>query len=368
LLLVQGKLAEFSLGLAQIRPATARHLLQRELGDFALSDRDLLALLMNDCHNIRLATKYIEALYHQFASAPSVDEIIAQVARSYSGAVTPSIQGLRYVDAVTGAYHLLGKPPHTDTTPQETFARGQVTACIPFGMGAITAAEYVVSLRAILKPDQFTGAASATGMTVHLHLWHNDRGPQAYVARLAAQRQEWLMRQLVEMGYTRDRIIIFERGLPTYCGESKSSTSWAAINVPQDKGDATAVPQELEESLQGHAPPPLTRMVFNAGQAVLKPTMVRQLAEVVKHLQEQPTWRVQIIGHTDAQEVSPMEALRLSRRRVDSVVSYLVQQGVHRDRILPTAARGLAQPVAPNNTPESRAQNRRVEVSLHPES
>lgn len=250
----RGTLSEFSLGLAQLRPATARRLLQEELGQFELSDRDLLALLMNDCHNIRLAAKYIEALCHQFASADSIDELIARVARTYSGAVTPTIQGLRYVDAVTGAYHLL-QQDSTEESPEDTSNQEKVAACVPFEMGSITAEE-IASLEDIAplgttqkldqsKPEESTQATSEEKVEVaevHIYFWHNDPGPKMYVARLAAQRKDWLVGKLVEIGYPRDRIVITELSPPKYlrqrCEDSDSSGSWAGIEVQKgNKGE-----------------------------------------------------------------------------------------------------------------------------------
>jgi hypothetical protein len=246
LLWYRGKLPEFSFGLAQIRPATARHLLQEELGQFELSDHDLLALLMNNCHNVRIAAKYVEALCHQFVSVNSVNEIIAQVALTYSGVVTPTIQGLRYVDAVTGAYHLL-EPQRADKITEDALDQGRVTTCISFGIGVVAAAQDIVSLRKTLNPDQnksegvqVTSEERTKVAEVHIHFWHNDPGPKAYVARLAAQRKDWLVSKLVEIGYTQERIIITELSSPKYlggiCEDSESSGSRAGIEVQQANG------------------------------------------------------------------------------------------------------------------------------------
>ena len=247
LLPYQEQLSEFSFGLAQIRPAIARRLLQEELGQFELSDRDLLALLVNNCHNIRLAVQHVEALCHKFASANSIDEIIAQVALTYSGSVTATIHGLRYVDAVTGAYHLLG-PQDTGETPESEPNPEKVTACVPFGIGSVAAALDIVSLRDTLNSDQHksgegaqvTAEERAKVAEVHIYFWHNDPGPKAYTARLAAQRRNSLVSKLVEIGYTRERITITELSSPKHleriCEDSETSGSRAGIEVQQDNG------------------------------------------------------------------------------------------------------------------------------------
>ena len=57
--------------------------------------------------------------------------------------------------------------------------------------------------------------------------------------------------------------------------------------------------------------------------------------------------------------------MSLSQRRAQSVASYLIAQGVDGSR-LSTRGAGPDQPIASNATPDGRAQNRRVEVTLRP--
>lgn len=55
--------------------------------------------------------------------------------------------------------------------------------------------------------------------------------------------------------------------------------------------------------------------------------------------------------------------LDLSQKRAESVMQFMISQGVKPELI---AAKGFGEndPVAPNNTPAGRAQNRRIEISL----
>lgn len=73
---------------------------------------------------------------------------------------------------------------------------------------------------------------------------------------------------------------------------------------------------------------------------------------------------VDINGHTDSTG-SAQHNLGLSQRRASSVGSYLAAQGVDSRRFAINGY-GASQPVAPNNTAEGRAQNRRVEIYLSP--
>jgi len=69
--------------------------------------------------------------------------------------------------------------------------------------------------------------------------------------------------------------------------------------------------------------------------------------------------RIEIGGHTD-NDGSPQSNAELSRRRAETVGAYLVRAGVVAGRLEPVGY-GETVPVAPNDTPENKAKNRRIE-------
>ena len=80
--------------------------------------------------------------------------------------------------------------------------------------------------------------------------------------------------------------------------------------------------------------------------------------------------KVLVSGYTDNKPVGPALARQgvtsnqdLSQKRADNVMAFLISQGVKPDMI---SAKGFgdADPVASNDTPQGRAQNRRVELSV----
>jgi outer membrane protein OmpA-like peptidoglycan-associated protein len=73
---------------------------------------------------------------------------------------------------------------------------------------------------------------------------------------------------------------------------------------------------------------------------------------------------VEVAGHTDSTGPEPYNQA-LSERRAASVVSYLESQAIRRDRFI-TVGAGETRPVASNDTPEGRQQNRRVEITIVP--
>lgn len=73
---------------------------------------------------------------------------------------------------------------------------------------------------------------------------------------------------------------------------------------------------------------------------------------------------VEVAGHTDS-DGSDAYNQQLSERRAASVVAYLVSRQVQGDRFL-TVGAGESRPIATNATPEGKAQNRRVEITIVP--
>ena len=78
----------------------------------------------------------------------------------------------------------------------------------------------------------------------------------------------------------------------------------------------------------------------------------------IEFLNENPTIKVEIQGHTD--NIGNDDANQeLSEQRAKSVYQYVVSKGIDSDR-LRYKGYGESQPIAPNTTPEGRAKNRRT--------
>ncbi|NJM15231.1 MAG: OmpA family protein [Bacteroidales bacterium] len=94
----------------------------------------------------------------------------------------------------------------------------------------------------------------------------------------------------------------------------------------------------------------LENIFFETGKTTLKSESFPAIEQVYKLLNNNPTLRIEISGHTD-NTGSYKSNLKLSTERAKSVADYLVQLGVQRSRI---EYQGYAynQPIAPNNTPE----------------
>lgn len=87
-----------------------------------------------------------------------------------------------------------------------------------------------------------------------------------------------------------------------------------------------------------------------------------ELNELVSFLNNNPTLKVELSGHTDNQG-SDAYNLELSDNRANSVVDYLVSKGIDKERLV-AKGYGLTEPIANNETSEGRAQNRRTELKI----
>ncbi|GHB26259.1 hypothetical protein GCM10008106_03550 [Mongoliitalea lutea] len=101
-------------------------------------------------------------------------------------------------------------------------------------------------------------------------------------------------------------------------------------------------------------------ITFDSGSDVLKTSSYGVLKEIAETLQQNPTVRVQIFGHTDSDGSEKLN-LELSKKRAEAVKKALTQDfGIDASR-METDGKGQSQPIAPNTTSEGKAQNRRVE-------
>lgn len=105
-------------------------------------------------------------------------------------------------------------------------------------------------------------------------------------------------------------------------------------------------------------------ITFATDSAEVQPQFRPTLDKVADVLDRYNQTYVDVYGHTDSTG-SAQYNQALSERRADAVADYLVSRGVEAAR-LETMGYGLTQPIASNDTPEGRAQNRRVEIKIVP--
>ena len=102
---------------------------------------------------------------------------------------------------------------------------------------------------------------------------------------------------------------------------------------------------------------------FETGKDILRVESFPLLDEVALLLRAHPEiTKIEVAGHTDDRG-NARRNLKLSQRRAEAVVVYLVDRGVARGRLV-AKGYGELEPIAPNDTEDGRARNRRVEFRI----
>lgn len=105
--------------------------------------------------------------------------------------------------------------------------------------------------------------------------------------------------------------------------------------------------------------------LFKTGDATLQPEVLDVLRQVAAVLSREDQ-SIEVEGHTDDVPIKTAQFpsnWELSSARASSVTRMLIDNGVQAKRL---AVVGLAenQPLAPNDSPENRARNRRVTITI----
>jgi outer membrane protein OmpA-like peptidoglycan-associated protein len=105
-------------------------------------------------------------------------------------------------------------------------------------------------------------------------------------------------------------------------------------------------------------------ITFEVNKSNLRPDFVDVLHSVSLVLKEYKSTMIEVAGHTDSSG-SDSYNLMLSQQRAQAVSNVLINDGVQPVRI-DTVGYGETRPIASNDTPQGRQQNRRVELTLLP--
>jgi len=202
----------------------------------------------------------------------------------------------------------------------------------------------------------YLAARKAQAALVHSQIAKSDR--EASTARTAYQKQleterESANTKLSEMqrNYqsTQEQLSATQQRL-----SETEKQAQAAIDSLKEIASVKAEQQETVITLSG-------AVLFKTGQAELLPIAEQQLGKVAEALKQQDVKKTIVIeGHTDAQGSNTFNQ-QLSQKRAEAVRSFLVGQGVKPD-LVQAVGRGEEEPIATNDNPEGRANNRRVEI------
>lgn len=106
----------------------------------------------------------------------------------------------------------------------------------------------------------------------------------------------------------------------------------------------------------------LSYLTFDLGSLTFRKECRPELDKLAEVMLEHPSLSIEIGGYTDDQG-DPTHNLVISESRAKSVAIYLLSKGIDDNRISPVGY-GSARPLAPNDTEENRAKNRRIELRV----
>ncbi len=111
----------------------------------------------------------------------------------------------------------------------------------------------------------------------------------------------------------------------------------------------------------------ISKDVFNAlefetGSSTIKSKSFKALEKLAELMNTNPSWKLTLKGYTDSSG-SLEKNIQLSKDRANAVKLFLMSKDVSGDRIS-SDGYGPENPIAPNNTAQGRAQNRRVEIQI----
>lgn len=165
----------------------------------------------------------------------------------------------------------------------------------------------------------------------------------------------------------------------TYSWNS-GETSYLASKLPlgpgriivTDKNGCTAVaeflikekvlPELTATRLASGEPIRMEKIQFDADSIVIKQDAVPSIDELYEFLYDNPTIIIEVSGHTNSLPADDY-CDRISTARAKSVADYLINKGIESRRVI-SIGHGKRKPIAPNQTPEGRKKNQRVEIRL----
>jgi chemotaxis protein MotB len=114
----------------------------------------------------------------------------------------------------------------------------------------------------------------------------------------------------------------------------------------------------------------LDRVLFDSGEAELKPAGAIVLRKIAEILVQHPNHKIHVIGHTDNIPIRASARSRfasnweLSTARATAAVRFLTEQGSVDPKRLGVVGYGEFRPIADNATAEGRARNRRIAITI----
>jgi chemotaxis protein MotB len=156
--------------------------------------------------------------------------------------------------------------------------------------------------------------------------------------------------------------------------KEKDQVSQSAQGLEDDMRKSLASQDVTISKLQGKLTVNiLDRIMYDSGEADLKPDGQAVLLKIAAFLAQHPELKIHVIGHTDNVPIRGAARARfptnweLSTARALSAVRFLTERAGLDPRRVGAVGYGEFRPVADNSTPEGRARNRRIAITILPD-
>jgi len=182
----------------------------------------------------------------------------------------------------------------------------------------------------------------------------------AALALLAACRSRAPLQPAPNTGATKAFQTVMPAPLPTTpAGQRELDRAEAELREQLKDPQITATRGEERLTLSVPA-----RRLFDADAPDLKKDAAAgaPLTDIIALLRRHAGTHIEVVVHTDSLG-GPVANQALAQKRADALVALLTASGVAAQRVHGSGA-GAAQPIVPNDTPEGRMRNRRVDLVL----
>ena len=146
----------------------------------------------------------------------------------------------------------------------------------------------------------------------------------------------------------------------------KEDYAFASVYIKPKKEELLTVPTRINfemKKVEIGTKVEIKNIYYATNSAIFDKASSFVLDNFVDYLQDNPKIKIEIDGHTD--NIGDADANQvLSKKRAKAVRDYLLMMGISTERIVAYKGFGQTKPIAPNNTEEGRAKNRRTEFVI----
>ena len=222
------------------------------------------------------------------------------------------------------------------------------------------------------KPGWIVASVTAVLLIVALLLWATALGRLRGLEPLRPKLDEAtaaLTNALVELKQAKTQTVTLQKQVAELEKEKEMAGQQAKGLEDEMRSDLESKDVTIS-NLQGKLTVNiLDRVMFDSGEADLQPEGEAVLRKIATILAGHPEIKIHVIGHTDNVPVRSRFASNweLSTARALAAVHFLVEKAGVDPRRIGAVGYGEYRPIADNSTPEGRAKNRRIAITILPD-